>query len=398
MSWPPTSIYKLSVAGIVISLTEVDMSLHSQKHRIETILAAADVHINGEQPWDIRVHDERLYNRVLAQGTLGAGESYMDGWWDCEALNELVHRAKRSRLDQELNTWRLIGDVISAKVKNLQSPSRAFEVGRRHYDLGNDLFEAMLDKRMIYSCGYWAKADNLDDAQAHKLDLIARKLMFEPGMRILDIGCGWGGAARYFAENHEVEVVGITVSEEQLALGKETCAGLPVELRLQDYRELDEPFDRIYSIGMFEHVGPKNYREYMQVVRRCLLDHGLFLLHTIGSDVTNLKTDPWIHRYIFPNGCLPSARQITRAAEGLLTLEDWHSFGPDYEKTLMAWYENFEAAWPELSKSYDERFRRAWRYYLLSSAGAFQSRDNELWQIVWSTGVDRPCYRPEGIR
>ena len=374
------------------------MGLDSQRCKVESILAAADIQIDGTRPWDLQVYDKRFYGRMLGEGTLGVGEAYMDGWWDCPALDQLIYRAVRARLDHRLKTWSIVGDVISAKLKNFQTPSRAFEVGRRHYDLGNDLFRAMLDKRMIYSCGYWAEADNLDDAQVHKLDLIARKLMLEPGMRVLDIGCGWGGAPRYFVEHYGVEVVGITVSMQQLSLGREICAGLPVELRLQDYRELNEPFDRIYSIGMFEHVGPKNYRSYMNVVRRCLQDDGLFLLHTIGADITRSNTDPWITKYIFPNSRLPSASQITRAAEGIMILEDWHGFGPDYELTLMSWYENFEAAWPELSKNYDERFHRAWRYYLLSSAGAFRSRGNELWQIVWSIGSHGGCYRPAGIR
>ncbi len=215
------------------------MGLDSQRRKIESILATADIHIDGDQPWDVQVHDKRFYGRVLAEGTLGVGEAYMDGWWDCPALDQLICRAIRARLPDQLKPWRLFGDVIAAKLKNLQTPSRAFEVGRRHYDLGNDLFRAMLDKRMIYSCAYWPEADNLDDAQVHKLDLIARKLMFEPGMRVLVIVCWWGGAARYFAEHHEVEVVGITVSERQLSLGRETCAGLPIELRLQDYRELN---------------------------------------------------------------------------------------------------------------------------------------------------------------
>ena len=374
------------------------MLLDSHRRKIESILATADIRLDGNQPWDVRVNDERLFSRILARGTLGAGESYMEGWWDCQALDELVCRATRARLDQQLKPLRLVGDVITAKLKNLQAPSRAFEVGRRHYDLGNDLFRAMLDKRMIYSCGYWNQANNLDDAQVAKLELIAAKLMLRPGMKVLDIGCGWGGAPRYLARHYGVQVVGITVSEQQAELGRQACAGLPVQLRLQDYRELDEEFDRIYSIGMFEHVGPKNYRTFMQTVRRCLKDDGLFLLHTIGSDTTHTHTDPWIHRYIFPNGCLPSARLITGAAEGVFVLEDWHNFGPDYERTLLAWYRNFESAWPKLRNSYDERFHRAWRYYLLISAGAFRSRANELWQIVWSTGRRTAAYRPPGSR
>lgn len=370
----------------------------AQRRKLESLLEPADVRINGNRPWDLRVRDERLYSRILADGTLGVGEAYMDGWWDADALDELVCRAVGAGLEYKLNPWHLIGDVVIARMKNLQKSARAFQIGRHHYDLGNDLFEAMLDSRMIYSCGYWADASTLDAAQTAKLDLVARKLMLEQDMRILDIGCGWGGAARYFAEAYGVEVVGITVSEQQLLLGQEIVAGLPVELRLQDYRELDGTFDRIYSIGMFEHVGHKNYRNYFDVVKRCLDDGGLFLLHTIGTNITRPSVDPWIARYIFPNAELPSARQITSAAEGTLLLEDWHSFGPDYERTLKCWHENFEAAWPELRGNYDERFHRAWRYYLLTSAGSFRARANQLWQIVFSTGTAGDTYRPDGVR
>jgi len=374
------------------------MRSDAQRRKIESILEPADVRINGGRPWDLRVRNERLYARILAEGTLGIGEAYMDGWWDSDALDDLVCRAVSAGLEHKLKPWHLIGDVVIARMKNLQKPGRAFQVGRRHYDLGNDLFEAMLDSRMIYSCGYWADADTLDQAQTAKLDLVARKLMFEPDMRVLDIGCGWGGAARYFAEAYGVEVVGITVSKQQLLLGQEIVAGLPVELHLQDYRELDGTFDRIYSIGMFEHVGHKNYRTFFDVVQRCLDDGGLFLLHTIGTNITRPGVDPWIARYIFPNAELPSARQIARAAEGTLVLEDWHNFGPDYETTLKCWHDNFEAAWPKLRGNYDERFHRAWRYYLLTSAGSFRARANQLWQIVFSTGTAGDTYRPDGIR
>lgn len=366
----------------------------SQRRKIESILERADIAINGGRPWDLQVLDERLYSRILADGTLGVGEAYMDGWWDAEALDQLVCRAVGAGLEYQLKPWQLFSDVVVARMKNLQKPARAFQVGRHHYDLGNDLFEAMLDSRMIYSCAYWAEATDLESAQAAKLDLVARKLMLEKDMRVLDIGCGWGGAARYFAEQYGVDVVGVTVSENQLTAGSALNAGMRVELRLQDYRDLNEVFDRIYSIGMFEHVGHKNYRTYFEVVRRCLDEDGLFLLHTIGTNRTRPGVDPWIARYIFPNGELPSAGQITKAAEDYLVLEDWHNFGPDYDRTLMCWHGNFEAAWPELRRNYDERFRRAWRYYLLSSAGSFRARVNQLWQIAWSTGKAGASYRP----
>jgi len=370
------------------------MRIESQRRKIESILAPADIRIDGDRPWDVQVNDERLFGRLLAYGTLGAGEAYVDGWWDVEALDEMACRAMAAGMERRLDPWRLIGDVVLAKVRNLQSPARAFQVGERHYNLGNDLFEAMLDRDMNYSCAYWADADNLDDAQTDKLDLVANKLMLEPDMRVLDIGCGWGGAARYFADRYQVEVVGITVSEQQLLLGRDIVAGLPVELRLQDYRQLSEVFDRVYSIGMFEHVGHKNYRNFFEIVRRCLDDGGLFLLHTIGTNTSGVGVDPWISRYIFPNGELPSANQISAAAEDVLLLEDWHNFGPDYARTLKCWYANFESAWSELRKRYDERFRRTWRYYLLTCAGAFRARATQLWQTVWSSGASDSIYRP----
>jgi cyclopropane-fatty-acyl-phospholipid synthase len=257
-------------------------------------------------------------------------------------------------------------------------------VGEKHYDIGNDLYEKMLDSRMIYSCGYWKDAQNLDEAQENKLELTCRKLKLAAGQKVLDIGCGWGGTARYMAEHYGVEVVGATISQAQAELARTRCAGLPVEILLMDYRDLKGRFDKIVSIGMFEHVGPKNYRTYFSKVSELLKEDGLFLLHTIGSNTSAISTDPWIERYIFPNGVIPSAQQISAAFEGCFVMEDWHNFGSYYDQTLMAWRENFDRAWPELKQSYDERFRRMWDYYLASCAASFRARDNQLWQIVLS--------------
>ncbi len=354
------------------------------RRRIESLLALADVRIDGARPWDIRVHNERLYARVLAEGALGLGESYMDGWWDCERLDQFFQRILRARLDRRVRPTRELISVARAKLINLQNPSLAFEIGLRHYDIGNDLYERMLDSRLIYSCGYWKNASTLDEAQEAKLDLVCRKLYLAPGMRVLDVGCGWGGTARFAAERYGVEVVGITVSEEQARYARDMCRGLPVEIRLQDYRDVQGSFDRVLSLGMFEHVGCKNYRTYMRLVRDRLKEDGLFLLHTIGGNRSVTRASPWTDRYIFPNSMLPSVTQIAGAAEGFFVLEDWHSFGADYDRTLMRWHANFEAAWPELKDRYGERFGRMWRFYLLSSAGGFRARTNQLWQIVLS--------------
>jgi cyclopropane-fatty-acyl-phospholipid synthase len=352
--------------------------------KAEQLLGLAGVTIDGDRPWDLRVHDERFFARVMAEGSLGLGESYMDGWWDAEQLDEFITRVLRAELDTKVQPWQEVLGVVWARFVNLQRRGRAFQIGRHHYDIGNDLFSRMLDKRMIYSCGYWKDAATLNQAQEAKLDLVCRKLGLEPGMRVLDIGCGWGGTAAFAAERYGVSVVGITVSEEQVKLARQVCQGRQVEIRLQDYRDIDGTFDRVVSIGMFEHVGQKNYDTFMRVVRSHLADDGLFLLHTIGSNLSLTRNDPWSERYIFPNSMVPSVRQISVAIEGKLMLEDWHNFGPDYDTTLMHWHRNVERHWSELKDRYDERFHRMWTYFLLSSAGGFRARKNQLWQLVLS--------------
>ncbi len=360
-----------------------------QKQALQQLLDRADVRIGGDRPWDIHVHDDRLYGRVLAGGALAMGESYMDGWWDCAALDTCIYRLRTARLDRAVRTWQMAWMVLKAKALNLQNRRRAYEVGERHYDRGNDLFERMLDRRMIYSCAYWKDADTLDEAQEAKLDLVCRKIGLQEGDRVLDTGCGWGGFARYAAEAYGAHVVGITISKEQAELGRERCRGLPIEIRLQDYRDLGkafdgETFDHVVSIGMFEHVGAKNYAAYLDVVRRCLRPGGLFLLHTVGAGRTSLTADAWLNKYIFPNGSAPSARQIAEAAEGRFVIEDWHSFGAYYDRTLMAWYKNITERWDELGGAYDERFFRMWTYFLQGAAGGFRARKNHLWQLVLS--------------
>jgi cyclopropane-fatty-acyl-phospholipid synthase len=326
---------------------------------LRELAALARVEFNGPNPWDIQVHDAEAYSRILRQGSLGFGEAYMDGLWDCAQLDELFHRLLSADVDRELKglrRLRVLVEVLRAHLVNRQSRSRAFQVGERHYDIGNDVFEAMLDPSMSYSCGYWKDAMDLAAAQQAKLQLICDKLQLAPGQRVLDIGCGWGGLARFAAERYGVEVLGVTVSRQQAALARERCAGLPVRINLMDYRDVDESFDKVVSVGMFEHVGVKNYPAYFDRVRRVLADDGLFLLHTIGAELTGEPTDAWIDRYIFPNGYIPSVAEIARAVEGLFLVEDWHNFGPDYDRTLMAWWHRFDAAWPALKAGYDQRF------------------------------------------
>jgi cyclopropane-fatty-acyl-phospholipid synthase len=362
---------------------------------IRELLASTGIEIDGSNPWDLQVKDARFYDRVLREVELGFGEAYMDGWWECEAIDQLIARIFLADLPAQLRgNWKLALHALQSRLFNLQSRRRAFEVGEQHYDLGNDLYEAMLDKRLNYTCGYWKDADNLDDAQEAKLELVCRKIGLEPGMRVLELGCGWGSFAKYAAEVHGAEVTGVTVSKEQVKLGMERCKGLPVELRLQDYRDVSGTYDRVISIGVMEHVGYKNYRTYMEVTDRTLKEGGIAFFHTIGANRSTTGANGWTTKYIFPNGMLPSMAQLTKAMEGLFIVEDWHNIGPHYDPTLMAWHANFEAAWPELKKNYDERFYRMWRYYLLSSAGGFRARAQQLWQVVMTRpGTPQPDCR-----
>jgi len=357
---------------------------------IRGLLALAGIEINGSNPYDVQVNDQRFFQRLLSGGPLGLGETYMDGLWDCEALDVLIYKVLRADLEHSISPLKLLLPVIQAKLINLQSSRRAFRIGEHHYDIGNELYKLMLDPRMTYTCGYWKDADNLNDAQEAKLDLVCRKVGLEPGMRVLDIGCGWGSFAGFAAERYGVKVVGVTVSKEQIELGQERYKDLDVDLRFQDYRELNERFDRIISIGMFEHVGSKNYRTYMKVVENCLQDDGLFLLHTIGTNTKATAVDPWTNKYIFPGGMLPVPEQIDAAVSGTFIMEDLHNIGTHYDPTLMAWMANVDTHREELENlGYDQRFYRMWRYFLLSSAGSARARRNQLWQIVYSKkGLD----------
>ena len=372
------------------------------KQLFQDLLNVAGITINGEGEADIQVHNTRLYREVLRRGSLGLGEAYMAGWWDARRLDMFFYKVLRAALDEKVNARKLLPHILKAKLLNAGRKSKAFEIGEKHYDIGNLLFEHMLDKRMVYSGGYWKDADNLDEAQEAKLDLICRKLGLKPGMKVLDIGCGWGSFCKYAAENYDADVIGITVSREQVEMGNQLCKGLNAKILLQDYRALDTDnllgkntlFDRVVSVGMIEHVGYKNYALYMQTIRRMLHEDGIFLLQTIGGNSSSVTADPWINKYIFPVGMLPSIKQIGNSTENVFVMEDWHNFGTDYDKTLMAWYQNFEQSWEELKAVYDDRFYRMWKYYLLSCAGSFRTRKNQLWQIVLSKNGIVGGYQP----
>lgn len=351
--------------------------------RLRGHLASAGIEINGRQPWDITVHHPGLYRRLVLHGSLGLGESYMDGWWDCPALDQFFFRVMRAGLDRlrwrSPSAWLL---AASSLLFNRQTRSRSTVVARRHYDAGNDLFQAMLDSHMVYTTGHWEGVSTLDQAQEAKLDFICRQLQLRPGLSILDIGCGWGSFARFAAERYGATVEGITLSQQQLELGRRRCAGLPVSLDLRDYRDERGRYDRVVSLGMFEHVGYRNYRQFFTAARRCLAPGGLMFLSTIGSNRSVHSTDPWIERYIFPNSHLPSIQQLGAAIEDRFIALDWRNWAPDYDRTLMAWHANFSRGWDHWLQTYGERFCRMWRYYLLACAAGFRAHRLQVWQIL----------------
>lgn len=357
------------------------------------------VRLNGDKPWDIQVHNPDMFKRILRSGTLGLGESYMDGWWDCERIDEMVCKAMATPEAEKMINHNVIVTLhnLIMGLFNLQTIRRAVHVAEKHYNYDQVVFEAMLDPYMQYSCGYWERAESLDDAQLAKMDMICKKLALQPGMRVLDIGCGWGGLARYMAEHCGVEVTGINIATEQLAYAKKHAGNLPVTYEEKDYRLLTGTWDRIVSVGMFEHVGRRNYHEFFNVARKCMADDGLFLLHTIGSNGgENSGFDPWLEKYIFPNSILPSPASISNGLEKFFVLEDWHNFGADYDKTAMAWQHNFEDGYRNHAFKCDERARRMFTYYLTSCAGAFRSRKIQLWQLVLSPrGINGGYLRPQ---
>jgi len=353
------------------------------KNWLNKKLAKAGITLDGKNPWDPKIHNSKLYSRVLTQGSLGLGEAYMQGWWDCEKVDELICKAMSSNIEEEIKSKSdFLKSWLLPKFINLQSKKRSFQVGEQHYNVGNKLYKYMLDDTMSYSCGYWKDATTLYEAQIAKLDIICKKLQLKPNESVLEIGCGWGSFAVYASKNYNVKVDGVTISSEQKKYIDENFKDLPIDVKLMDYRNIDKKYDKVVSIGMFEHVGEKNYKEYFKTAYKNMEDDGIFVLHTIGNDSPQKGTDPWINKYIFPNGQIPSLSQISKACEKYFVIEDVHNFGMDYDKTLMAWFENFDNSWDKIKDNYSKEFYRMWSYYLKICAGAFRSRRLQLFQIV----------------
>jgi len=366
-------------------------SMPTRKSEAESIVRElfghAGVEFGGSQPWDIKVHDQRFFERVLRDASTGFGEAYMEGWWEVPALDVLIDKLVRSDIKEKIQgSWRLKALTVKSVLLNLQAKTRSGASVEAHYDIGNDLYTRMLDERMVYTCGYWKDAKTLTESQEAKLDLVCRKVGLKPGMRVLDLGCGWGGFASWAAEKYGCSVLGVTLSKDQVALGNELWGPkgkkLDVELRLCDYRDVQGTFDRVVSIGMMEHVGPKNHRDMIKVMDRCLVDGGIAFIHTIANNKSRRHGTPWIEKYIFPNAVAPSLEQIGRAIGGIMVMEDLHNIGADYDPTLMAWWDNFDRTYSEISNKYDRKFYLMWEFYLKAAAGAARARDAQLYQMV----------------
>ena len=361
------------------------------KQWVNRKLRSAGLTINNDQAdpqYNLSVFDEKFYTYTALKGSLGFGESYADGKWDCTNLDKVIFQILQHRIDT--NGLAHIGLVLRSAACNMQNKIRAMRVARQHYNVDTDVFDWMLDPYLQYTCGYWAEAESLNEAQTAKMDLVIKKLGLSAGDSVLDIGCGWGGFAKYAAETHGIKMFGLSISSKQLEYAKKLCAGLDCTFKFGDYRHLPEiypqTFDAITIIGVTEHIGYKNYKGLYKVMRDRLKPGGLVLQHTITHMKSCQYTDPFVERYIFPGGMVPSVEQLSTAMKSFFVLEDLHNFSADYDKTLCAWHENFKQARENIEQAghLGKRFYRIWEYYLLSCAAMFRARQAQLMQLVLS--------------
>jgi cyclopropane-fatty-acyl-phospholipid synthase len=369
---------------------------------ITGVLEQADIRVGGDRPWDLRIHHDRFFPRAM-RGSLGVGESYMDGDWDAGSLIEFFRKTMDAGLQMHpLLRINRVAKEVHARFRNLQTRRRSRAVAEEHYDLDHRMYAQFLGPWNQYTCCFFDGTDDLEEAELCKLEMICDKLEIESGDRVLDIGCGWGGFAKYAASTRGCSVVGISLSDEQIEYARDYTEGLPVEIHRMDYRDLPESplgtFDKVLICGMIEHVGYRNYRQLMKVVHTVLAQDGLFLLHTIGNRHNTAVVEPWIEKYIFRNSMAPSMQQLTRAAADLFVIEDWENYGHYYVPTLQAWHDNFNRNWDRIRaldgpRPFDERFRRMWNFYLMSSRAAFEVEDLHLWHLVMTRyGSGRGVY------
>ncbi len=360
---------------------------------------------DGRQTWGLQISDSAVRRRIQRLGIVALGETYEQGHWQCDNLEDFMYQVfTGSPLTLSLAAWsKLLLAALDQRLFNRQNGRGAFNIGLKHYDLGNDLFRCMLDSSMTYTSGYWAHATTLDEAQKAKLDLICRKLNLRPGQRVLDIGCGWGNFAHFAATNYGAHVTGLTVSQEQARFAQERCRDLPVEIRLQDYRTFRESFDHVVSIEMIEAVGRKNLPAYFKTIDSVLKNDGLAVVQVISGDTLSSTSDRgldqyilWLVKYIFPDGYLPKQHELVPPRSTQLAIEDWHRFHDDYPKTLRAWSDRFNQNWRQLAAQYDDAFHRRWNFYLSGCAAAFRAGLVSVSQLTYRKGT--PTQRSEPQR
>jgi len=357
--------------------------------RTETLITAgltrAGVTVNGPNPWDIRVLDNRLFRRVVGTRELGFGDSYVEGWWECDRIDELVTRILRTGIKRILPPG-ISGLTLAARsvITNTQGSERAGDNATAHYGQHDALLRLILGEPLVYSCADWRDATDLADAQHAKIDRLASKLQLRPGMRVLDIGCGWGATADYLSTRHGVIVVGITPVAAQATHAARHHRHSDVSFVTTDFSNFTspKPFDRIYSVGMVEHVGPKNLKPFFRHCQDLLVDDGIMFHQTIGRRTPRASTDAWIDRRIFPGGAIPSVQQLSRAWSAGWVLEDFENLGPDYDRTLMAWLGLLEGKKDQVLDQFGEEMYRTFRFYFQYCAGAFRARELQLWQLV----------------
>lgn len=344
------------------------------------------------RPVTVRLHDESLVRRILLNPDLGIGEGYMEGSFtiDDDDLHGFLALAVRN----SQNAWRHPLHRFLWKLRYLSRVARQYNPAGRarrrvahHYDLSGELYDLFLDSDKQYSCAYFRSPDDtLEQAQAQKKAHIAGKLRIEPGMRVLDIGCGWGGLALTLARDYGARVLGVTLSEEQHEVANERAraAGLGnrAQFRLMDYREVEGTFDRVVSVGMFEHVGAPHYREYFRTVREKLTEDGIALIHTIGRSTPPGANSPWIEKYIFPGGYIPALSEIMTAVEKEdFISQDIEVWRLHYAQTLRHWHDRFVANEERVREIYDDRFCRMWRYYLVACEQTFRCNRQVVFQL-----------------
>jgi cyclopropane-fatty-acyl-phospholipid synthase len=365
------------------------------------------LHLPGEKV--LRVGDQagppvivhvtaRGLRRIVAKPSLALGEAYMDEDLTFEQgtlweLLEIVGRSGGRTPKGRGGLFKRIKRGVKRKLQQANDRAASRRNVAHHYDISNDLYRRFLDADMQYSCAYFRRPDmTLDEAQAAKKAHIAAKLNLTPGLRVLDIGSGWGGMAMTLAADHGADVTGVTLSQEQLTLAQQRAAdaGLSDQVRfeLRDYRDLQGPFDRIVSVGMLEHVGEPNFRTYFETVKRLLADDGGAVIHAIGRMSGPSLTNAFTHKYIFPGGYIPGLSEIVRAVEEAgLWITDIEILRLHYAETLRHWRTRFMAD-PEIPALYDGRFRRMWEYYLASAELGFRYGAHMVFQIQVAKRVD----------